>query len=132
MISKRKSRRVAVGGTVFRHKVSATPQSREIYRLNITIQSKDHNASKLVVEGLIQKDLWGRPRADHAEVRYYPLIGRRQVGWFIREAVRNGWNYAANGPNFVLQVTNEIFRPGFWAAERAQSDRSGGLGASSA
>jgi len=115
MISKQKSRRVTVGGTAFRHKVSTTPQSRGIYRLNITVQSVAHNASKLVVEGLIQKDISVWPLTSFQEVQFYPTVTRHEVEWCIREAINNGWEYAAKGSSFVLHASNEIFRPGFLA-----------------
>ncbi len=115
MISKQKSRRVTVGGIAFRHKVSTTPQSRGIYRLNITVQSEAHNASKLVVDGLIQKDISIWSLTDFQEVQYYPTVTRHEVEWCIREAIHNGWDYAAKGSSFVLHASNEIFRPGFLA-----------------
>ena len=115
MISKQKSRRVTVGTTAFRHKVSTTPQSKGIYRLNITVQSEADNASKLVVAGLIQKDISVWPLTDHREIQYYPTVTRHEVEWCIREAISNGWNYVAKGADFVLQASNEIFLPGFLA-----------------
>ncbi len=114
MISKHQSRRVTVGDTAFRHKVSTTPQSRGIYRLNITVQSEVHNASKLVVEGLIQKDNSVWPLS-FQEIQFYPTVTRHEVEWCIREAINNGWDYAAKGSSFVLHSSNEIFRPGFLA-----------------
>src|SRR5690349_916931 len=114
MISKQKSRRVTVGGIAFRHKVSTTPESKGIYCLNITVQSEAHNASKLVVEGLIQKDRSVWPITDFQELQYYPTVTRHEVEWCIREAINAGWDYAANGACFVLRVSNEIFNPYFW------------------
>lgn len=121
MISKRKSRRVIVGNTSFRHKISVTPLSDGIYRLNITIQSETHNASKLVVTGLIQKDISVWPLTDHQEIGYYPTVTKHEIAWFIREAIHNGWDHRSNGPNFVLEASNEIFHPSFWASERADN-----------
>jgi hypothetical protein len=122
MISKHKSRRVTVDSTRFRHKVSTTPKSKGIYHLNITAQSEDHNGSKLVVEGLIQKDISVWPLiVGSGKSEYYPTVTRHEVGWCIREAINNGWNYSAPGPTFVLQVSNEIFRLGFWPTERAHN-----------
>jgi hypothetical protein len=119
MISKQKARRVTVGNTAFRHKVSTTPVSKGVYRLNITVQSEVHNASKLVVLGLIQKDVSVWPLTDFKEIQYYPTVTRHEVEWCIREAINIGWDYGANGQSFVLQVSNEIFHPGFSASERA-------------
>ncbi|HEY8960568.1 MAG TPA: hypothetical protein VIM57_00075 [Luteolibacter sp.] len=120
MISKQKSRRVTVGGTRFRHKVSTTPKSKGVYDLNITAQSEDHNGSKLVVEGLIQKDSSVWPIGS-GESEFYPTVTRHEAEWCIREAINQGWDYSIPGTNFVLQASNEIFRFGFWAAERAQN-----------
>jgi hypothetical protein len=122
MISKHNSRRVTVGSTRFRHKVSTTPKSKGIYHLNITAQSEDHNGSKLVVEGLIQKDISVWPLiVGSGQSEYYPTVTRHEVEWCIREAINNGWDYATPGANFVLQASNEIFRPGFWATEPAHN-----------
>jgi hypothetical protein len=71
------------------------------------------------VEGLIKKDISVWPLADSQEIQYFPTVTRHEVEWFIREAINIGWSYAANGQSFVLQVSNEIFHPGFWASERA-------------
>jgi hypothetical protein len=120
MISKQKSRRVTVSDTRFRHKVSTTPKSRGVYDLNITAQSEDYNGSKLVVEGLIQKDSSVWPIAC-GELEFYPTVTRHEVEWCIREAINHGWVYSTPGPNFILQSTNEIFRLGFWATERAKN-----------
>lgn len=120
MISKQKSRRVNVGGTRFRHKVSTTPKSKGVYDLNITAQSEDHNGSKLVVEGLIQKDSSVWPIGS-GESEFYPTVTRNEAEWCIREAINQGWDYSSSGSNFVLQASNEIFRLGFWATERAQN-----------
>jgi hypothetical protein len=120
MISKQKSRRVSVGATQFRHKVSTTARSKGIYDLNITAQSDDHNGSKLVVEGLIQKDSEVWPIGS-GEIEFYPTVTRHEVEWCIREAINDGWDYSTSGPNFVLQVSNEIFRLGFWATARAHN-----------
>lgn len=126
MISKQKARRVTVGSHTFRHKVSTTPQSRGIYRLNITAQSNTHNASKLVVEGLIQKDISIWPLTEHGDYRYYPTVTRHEVEWLIQEAIHKGWDYAAKGSNFTLQASNEIFSLGFLADQitkkKAQSE----------
>ena len=119
MISKQKSRRVTVGGIAFRHKISTTPQSKGIYRLNITVQSEAHNASKLIVAGLIQKDISVWPLADTQEREYYPTVTRHEVEWCIREAINSGWDYSAKGANFVLETSNEIFRLGFWSTDQA-------------
>jgi hypothetical protein len=122
MISKQKSRRVTVGNTRFRHKVSTTPKSKGIYDLNITAQSEDHNGSKLVVEGLIQKDISVWPLvAGSGESEYYPTVTRHEAEWCIREAINHGWDFSNPGPNFILQASNEIFRFGFWATERAKN-----------
>ena len=120
MISKQKSRRVTVSGTRFRHKVSTTPKSRGIYNLNITVQSEDHNGSKLVVEGLIQKDISVWPIGSR-ESEFYPTVTRHEVEWCVREAINRGWAFSIRGPNFVLQATNEIFRLGFWSTDRAKN-----------
>lgn len=117
MISKQKARRVIIGDNTFRHKVSTTPISRGIYRLNITIQSETHNTSKLVVEGLIQKDISIWPPDERGDLQYYPTVTRHEVEWLIREAIHKGWDYTAAGSNFVLHATNEIFRIGFLAAQ---------------
>lgn len=74
MISKQKSRRVAIGSAAFRYKVSTTPESKGICRLNITVQSELHNASKLVVAGLIQKEILVWPLANFREIQYYPTV----------------------------------------------------------
>jgi hypothetical protein len=122
MISKHKSRRVTVGSTRFRYKASTTPKSKGIYHLNITAQSEDDNGSKLVVEGLIQKDISVWPLIiGSGESEYYPTVTRHEVEWCIREAINHGWDYSTPGPNFVLQASSEIFRLGFWATERAHN-----------
>ncbi|MEP4077920.1 hypothetical protein [Haloferula sp.] len=120
MISKQKSRRVTVGGTRFRHKVSTTPKSKGVYELNLTAQSEDHNGSKLVVTGLIQKDSSVWPIAA-GELEFYPTVTRHEAEWCIREAINHGWDYATPGANFVLEATNEIFRIGFWSTGRAKN-----------
>lgn len=122
MISKQKSRSVTVGTTRFRHKVSTTPKSKGIYHLNITAQSEDHNGSKLVVEGLIKKDTSVWPLVGGSgKIEYYPIVTRHEAAWCIREAINLGWDYTTSGPNFILQASNEIFRPEFWATERAKN-----------
>ena len=117
-MSKRKSRRVTIGNTPFRHKVSTTPKSRGIYHLNITVQSEMHNASKLVVVGLIQKDITIWPlEGVEGQYIYYPTVTRHEVEWLVKEAIRKGWDYSAKGLNFTLEVSNEIFRFGFLSAQ---------------
>lgn len=118
MISKRKARRVTIGDVDFRYKVSTTPISRGIYRLNITVQSELLNGSKLVVVGLIQKDITIWPLANFREEHiYYPTVTRHEIGWLVREAMGRGWDHAANGPTFTLEASNEIFRSGFLTAQ---------------
>jgi len=121
MISKKKARRVTIDNTAFRHKVSATPKSKGIYDLNITVQSEAHNGSRLVVAGLIKKDISVWPLTDYQEIHYYPTVTRHEVEWLIRNAIRNGWDYAAKGKNFTLQASNEIFRPGFLAEQLSKT-----------
>ena len=117
MISKQKARRLTIGDNAFRHKVSTTPICRGIYRLNITVQSETHNASKLVVEGLIQKDISIWPPTEHGDNRYYPTVTRHEVEWLVQEAIHKGWNYTAIGSNFTLQASNEIFGIGYLAEQ---------------
>ncbi|MBK1856330.1 hypothetical protein JO972_15270 [Verrucomicrobiaceae bacterium 5K15] len=121
MISKKKSRTVTVDDTLFRHKISTTPQSKGIYRLNITVQSEEHNATKLIVAGLIQKDHSILPLVDSQEGEYYPTVTRHEVEWCVREAINSGWDYRAKGEPFILKVTNEIFRLGFWSTEKSDN-----------
>ena len=120
MISKKKSRRVTVGSTKFRHKVSTTPRSKGIYELNITVQCEEHNGSKLIVDGLIQKDSSVWPIGS-GELEFYPTVTRHEVEWCIREAINHGWDYTCPGPNFILPASNEIFRLGFWMTDRAKN-----------
>ena len=128
MISKQKARRVTIEGNAFRHKVSTTPISRGIYRLNITIQSETHNASKLVVEGLVQKSISIWPPTEHDDFRFYPTVTRHEVEWLTKDAISKGWNYSVMGPNFTLQASNEIFGVGYLAGQitkmKAESERS--------
>ena len=112
MISKRKARRVTIGGTAFRYKVSTTPISRGIYQLNITVQRELLNGSKLVVVGLLQKDITIWPLEDLEQHVYYPTVTRHQIEWLIHQAIGKGWIWPSRGPDFILKVTNEIFR--FW------------------
>jgi hypothetical protein len=127
MISKQNARRVTIGDNVFRHKVSTTSISRGIYRLNITIQSEIHNACKLIVEGLIQKDSSIWPPAAHEDYQFYPTVTRHEVEWLIKDAINKGWDYSAIGPNFTLQASNKIFGLGYLAAQitkmQAESER---------
>ncbi len=113
MISKRKARRVTIGDTPFRYKVSTTPISRGIYRLNITAQDERLNGSKLVVAGLIQKDITIWPLKDVEQHPYYPTVTRHEMEWLIQQAIAKGWVYSTTGPDFILKVTNEIFWFGF-------------------
>lgn len=117
MISKQKARGVTVGNHTFRHKVSTTPQSKGIYRLNITVQSETHNASKLVVEGLIQKDISIWPLTEYEDYQNYPTVTRHEVEWLIQDAIHKGWDFAAKGSNFTLHASNEIFSLGFLAEQ---------------
>ena len=127
MISKQNARRVTIGDNAFRHKVSTTPISRGIYRLNITIQSETHNGCKLIVEGLIQKDLSIWPPTAHDDYQFYPTVTRHEVEWLIKDAINKGWDYSAIGPNFTLQASNEIFGIGYLAAQitkmKAESEK---------
>lgn len=115
MISKQNARRVTIGDNAFRHKVSTTPISRGIYQLNITIQSEAHNACKLIVEGLIQKDSSIWPPTAHDDYQYYPTVTRHEVEWLINDAIKKGWDYTAIGSNFSLLASNEIFGIGYLA-----------------
>ena len=117
MISKQKARRVTIGENSFRHKVSTTPISRGIYQLNITVQSEVHNVSKLVVEGLIQKDISIWPITGREDYQYYPTVTRHEIEWLIQEAVHKGWDYTIAGSNFTLHASNEIFGYGFLAEQ---------------
>ncbi|HEY1121294.1 MAG TPA: hypothetical protein VGE67_06820 [Haloferula sp.] len=112
MISKRNSRRATIGDVVFRYKVSATPKSKGIYQLNFTAQREAHQGSRLVVVGLIQKDAWTKPAANWEEHIYYPTVTRHEAAWFIQEAIAGGWEHSSKGRDFILEVTNEIFRVG--------------------
>lgn len=112
MFSKRNSRRVILGDVAFRYKVSTTPISRGIYRLNFTAQLEVNPGSKLVVAGLVQRDpfvLAPQSREDHI---YYPTVTRHEANWFVREAIARGWDPSCEGKDFVLEATNEVFRIG--------------------
>lgn len=115
MISNQKARRATIGAITFRYRVSTTPISRGIYRLNITVQSQEHNACKLVVEGLIQKDRSIWPPTENKDYTYHPTVTRHEATWLVQEAIQKGWNYAAKGSNFILQASNEIFDVCFMA-----------------
>jgi hypothetical protein len=112
-----------IGGIAFRHKVSTTPKNRGIYDLNITIQSEIHNGSKLVIKGLIQKDVTIWPPGDFREHINYPTVTRHEVEWLVNKAIANGWSHSAKGPNFILEASNEIFRYGF-LVEQLEKQRS--------
>lgn len=109
MISKHKARRVTIGGTAFRYKVSCTPRSRGIYGLNITVQNESHNGSKLLVTGLISKDhtIWPMSEGDSI---HYPTVTRHEVETLVKEAIHQGWDHSAKGRDFTLHASNEIFR----------------------
>jgi len=85
--------------------------------LNITVQSETHNGSKLVVEGLIQKDISIWPLIEHGDYQYYPAVTRHEVEWLIQEAIHKGWDYTATGSNFTLLASNEIFGYGYLAEQ---------------
>lgn len=110
MISKSKARVIEVGDTRFRYKVSSRPKSEGVYELNITIQSEDHNARKLLVTGIRQHDSSVKPRQTRDDSKYFPTIIRQDIDGFIREAIDLGWDYRTRGSDFHLQLTNEPFR----------------------
>ena len=112
MISKRNSRRATIGELAFRYKVSTTPKSKGVYQLNFTAQREGHNGSKLVVVGLIQKDISIWPIVSHEDHIYYPTVTRHEAVWLIRDAIARGWDHSRKGPDFILEASNEIFRVG--------------------
>jgi len=109
MISKSKSRTVELRGTKFRYKVSSKPISRGIYELNITVQSEEHNARKLLVIGIREHDL-SVISPQCSEYKFRPTIIRDDIFGFIREGIELGWDFRTSGPDFRLESTNEPFR----------------------
>ena len=112
MISKRNSRRAFIGEVAFRYKVSATPKSRGIYCLNITVQREEEPGSKLIVAGLIQKDRQIWPPTSWEDHIYYPTVTRHEATWLIQQAIAREWDHSSKGADFILEATNEIFRVG--------------------
>ena len=121
MLSKQNSRRATEDGTAFRYKVSCTPQSKGVYRLNITVQSEEHNGSKLLINGLIMIDCNEAPAKDRGKAEDCPTVTKHEVQWCIREAINSGWDYRTQGTDFTLQVINEIFGLGFWSSDQAEN-----------
>lgn len=110
MISKVKSRCTRVNGVKFRYKVSSRPKSKGVFELNITIQSEDHNGSKLFVTGIIQHDCSVKPPRCDDDYIYFPIIIRDDIEGYIEEAIEQGWDYSRSGRGFELPSTNEPFR----------------------
>lgn len=110
MISKAKSRQTKRGEEKFRYKVSSKPKSKGVYELNITVQSEEHNGSKLLVIGIFQHDYRVNPPKCSEDYKYLPDIIRADIDGFISEAIGLGWEYRAAGSDFTLQASNEIFR----------------------
>jgi len=110
MISKPNARVIEIGDTRFRYKVSAKPVSEGVYELNITIQSEDHNARKLLVTGIRQHDYTVRAPRCPDDQMYHPTVIRDDIDGFIREAIELGWEFKSRGSDFRLVATNEPFR----------------------
>lgn len=110
MISKPKARVIEIEDTRFRYKVSARPISEGVSELNITIQSEDHNARKLLVTGIRQHDHSVKPPQCPDDHKYFPTIIRDDIDGFIREAIELGWEYRTRGSDFRMESTNEPFR----------------------
>jgi len=110
MIGKVKARRTTFGDAVFRYKVSSRPISKGVYELNITIQSEGDNASKLVVNGVLQHDSSVNPPKCHDDLKFCPTIIRDDIDGFLNEAIELGWDYTSKGNAFILNVSNELFR----------------------
>tara|TARA_R110002096_G_scaffold217936_4_gene406043 strand:+ start:235 stop:642 length:408 start_codon:yes stop_codon:yes gene_type:complete len=110
MISKSKARVIEIDDTRFRYKVSARPVSEGVYELNITIQSEDHNARKLLVTGIRQHDYSVKPPQTPDDHKYFLTIIRDDIDGFIREAIGLGWKYQTRGSDFCVESTNEPFR----------------------
>lgn len=110
MISKQNARAIKIEDTRFRYKVSAKPVSEGVYELNVTIQSEDHNARKLLVTGIRQHDSTVRAPQCSDNQMYHPTIIRDDIDGSIREAIELGWEYKTCGTDFRLVATNEPFR----------------------
>ena len=113
MISKANSRQTTYGEVKFRYKVSLKPKSKGVYEFKITVQSEEHNGSKLLVTGILQHDQLVIPPEDYKclpEIyKWYPEIIKGDINGFICEAIGLGWVYGAAGTNFILQASNAIF-----------------------
>ena len=115
MISKANSRTTTIGDVRFRYKVSSRPRSKGVYELNVTIQSEDHNGSKLLVTGIFQHDCHVSPPKCDGDYIYLPTILRIDIDGFIREAMAKGWDYKKQDEDFRLGASNEMFRLfGYW------------------
>ena len=112
MIARKNTRRVSVDGQPFRYKVSLAPKRKGISHLNITVVSEDHNGSKLLIKGLIQKNY--AVLLEKFESRFYAEITQHEMRWLISEAISREWDYALGGADLTLTVTNDIFEPGFF------------------
>ena len=110
MIAKVKARRTTIGDRVFRYKVSSRPISKGVYEMNITIQSEEANASKLVVHGIFKHDFRVNPRTCFDDVKFSPTVIRGDTDGFLNEAIDLGWDYTSRGNDFMLNVSNELFR----------------------
>ncbi|MGJ8674260.1 hypothetical protein [Rubritalea sp.] len=110
MISKAKARNASFEDTNFRYKISSKPVSNGIYELNITIQSENHNASKLIVTGVMQHDYAVKPPLCSEDHKFFETIVRIDIEGYIAEAVELGWDYKQKGSDFVLTSSNEPYR----------------------
>jgi len=109
-LPKNKSRKIVVANVEYRYAISKSEGANGKFDLNITIQCEECNGRKLLLYGLVTRDLWldfsdisGRKIDKNA----YPVITPKHIEYFITKAAEKGWNPFSNGNDFTLRINNE-------------------------
>ena len=107
MLAKNKSRRITIDGTISRYVIGCRWKQGGQFDFNITVQSEQHNGSKLLAKGLVTRNFWlDFPNPD-SNPGIYPVITPRHIEAFVRRALIHGWDFTTTKPDHVLGLTNQ-------------------------
>lgn len=109
-IPKNKSRNITVDQIHYRYAISISWKEDASFDFNITVQSSEHNGSKLLLKGLVTRDFWldfsDKVHEEKVDDSFYPTITPRHIEYFIKKAKEEGWDSGSKG-NYTLNVTNK-------------------------
>ena len=110
-LPKNKSRNITVDENHYKYSISTSKKENYNFDFNVTVQSSEHNGSKLLIKGLVTRNYWldfsDLVHQDEIDYSNYPTITPKHIEYFITKAKNEGWDYTQKGKDYTLNVTNE-------------------------